>query len=98
MLKVIDLIVDNGEFFEIKPYWANNLITGLARLAGQTVGIIANNPKNKAGCMTLDAADKMTRLVRFCDAFGIPLIWLADCPGFMPSIKEETRALIQAWL
>ncbi len=95
MLKVIDLIVDNGEFFEIKPYWANNLITGLARLGGQTVGILANNPKNKAGCMTLDAADKMTRLVRFCDAYSIPLIWLADCPGFMPSVKEETRGLIR---
>ena len=95
MLKVIDLIVDNGEFFEIKPYWANNLITGLARLGGQTVGIIANNPKNKAGCMTLDASDKMTRLVEFCNTYNIPLIWLADCPGFMPSVKEETRGLIR---
>jgi len=95
MHQVISLIVDEGEFFEIKGYWATNLITGLARFGGQVAGIIANNPKNKAGCMSLDAADKMARFVRFCDTFNIPLIWLADCPGFLPSVKEETRGLIR---
>ena len=95
MRRLISLTVDNGEFFEIKRYWATNLITGFAHLSGQTVGIIANNPQNKGGCMSLDASDKMARFVRFCDAFNIPLIWLADCPGFLPSVDEETRGLIR---
>jgi acetyl-CoA/propionyl-CoA carboxylase len=89
------LIVDNGEFFEIKHYWTRNLITGFARMGGQTVGIIANNPQDKGGCMSLDASDKMARFVRFCDAFNIPLIWLADCPAYYPSVDEETRGLIR---
>jgi len=95
MYKLISLIVDNGEFFELKRYWTRNLITGFARLDGQTVGIIANNPQDKGGCMTLDAADKMSRFVRFCDAFNIPLVWLSDCPAFLPAIDEETRGLIR---
>jgi acetyl-CoA carboxylase carboxyltransferase component len=95
MYKLISLIVDNGEFFEIKRQWAKNLITGFSRFDGYTVGIIANNPQDKAGCMTLDAADKMSRFVRFCDAFNIPLLWLADTPAFYPAIEEETRGLIR---
>lgn len=95
MYKLISLVVDKGEFFEIKRYWAPNLITGFARLDGQTVGIIANNPQDRGGCMTLDAADKMSRLVRFCDAFRIPCIWLADTPAFFPSVDEERRGLIR---
>ena len=95
MYELISLIVDNGEFFEIKRYFAGNLITGFARLDNQTVGIIANNPQNIAGCMTLNAADKMSRFVRFCDAFNIPCIWLMDTPAFLPAIDEETRGLIR---
>lgn len=95
MHKLISLITDNGEFFEIKSNWTKNLITGFARFDGYSTGIIANNPKDKAGCMTLDAADKMSRFVRFCDAFNIPLIYLADNPGFLPDISEETRGLIR---
>ena len=95
MYKLISLIVDNGEFFEIRRYFTRNLITGFARLDGHTVGIIANNPQDKGGCMTLDAADKMSHLVRFCDAFNIPLIWLSDTPAFLPAIDEETRGLIR---
>jgi acetyl-CoA carboxylase carboxyltransferase component len=95
MYKVISLIIDNSEFFEIKRFWARNLIIGFARLDGNTVGLIANNPQDKGGCMTLDAADKMSRFVRFCDAFNIPLIWLADTPAFLPSINEEARGLIR---
>ncbi|MDP2952845.1 MAG: carboxyl transferase domain-containing protein, partial [Chloroflexota bacterium] len=76
-------------------YWARNLIVGLARLDGHTVGIMANNPQDRGGCMTLDAADKMARFARFCDAFNIPLLWLADCPAFLPAIDEETRGLIR---
>jgi acetyl-CoA carboxylase carboxyltransferase component len=93
--KLISLIVDNGEFFEIKRHWARNLITGFARFGGYAAGVIANNPQDKGGCMTLDAADKMSRFVRFCDAFNIPSIWLADTPAFLPAIDEETRGLIR---
>jgi acetyl-CoA carboxylase carboxyltransferase component len=95
MYKLISLVVDQAEFFEIRGQWARNLITGFARLDGQTVGIIANNPQEKGGCMTLDAADKMSHFVRFCDAFGIPCIWLADTPAFLPAVDEERRGLIR---
>lgn len=95
MRKILSLIVDKGDFFELKRHFASNLITGFARLDGHTVGMLANNPEFKGGCMTLDAADKMTHFVRFCDAFNIPLIWVVDCPAFLPSIDEETRGLIR---
>jgi len=95
MRRIISLIVDNGKLFEIKQQWATNLITVFVRLGGQTVGIIANNPQSLGGSLTLDAADKMARFVRFCDAFNIPLVWLADTPAFMPAVEEETRGLIR---
>jgi acetyl-CoA carboxylase carboxyltransferase component len=95
MYKLISLIVDNKELFEIKRYFARNLITGFARLDGHTVGVIASNPQFMGGCMSLDAADKMSRFVRICDAFNIPLIWIADTPAFLPSVEEETRGLIR---
>ena len=95
MHKLISLIVDRSEFFEIRRHWAGNLITGFARLEGDSVGIIANNPQDKGGCMTLDAADKMSQFVRFCDAFSIPCIWLADTPAFLPAVDEERRGLIR---
>ncbi|MBW2137911.1 MAG: methylmalonyl-CoA carboxyltransferase [Deltaproteobacteria bacterium] len=95
MYELIPLIVDNGNFFEIKRYFARNLITCFARLDGHPVGIVASNPQFMGGCMTLDAADKMSRFVRFCDAFNIPLIWIADTPAFLPSVDEETRGLIR---
>ena len=95
MFQVISAIVDRGEFFEIQHYWAANLIIGFARLGGWVAGIIANNPRVLGGCMNLDAADKMAAFVRFCDGFNIPLIWLADCPAFLPAVDEETRGLIR---
>lgn len=95
MYQLISLIVDNKEFFELKRYWADNLIVGFARMGGRVIGLLANNPQSKGGCMTLDAADKMAGFVRFCDAFGIPLVWLADCPAFLPAVDEETRGLIR---
>jgi len=95
MYRVLSLIVDNGELFELKHHWTRNLITGFARLDGHTVGIIANNPQDKGGCLNLDAADKMSRHVRFCDAFNIPIIWVSDNPAFLPAIDEETRGLIR---
>ncbi|HEY49055.1 MAG TPA: acyl-CoA carboxylase subunit beta [Dehalococcoidia bacterium] len=95
MQQIITLISDNGEFLELRRQWANNLITGFIRLAGQTVGIIANNPQAMGGSLTLDAADKMAQFARFCDAFNIPLVWLADTPAFLPAVDEETRGLIR---
>jgi acetyl-CoA carboxylase carboxyltransferase component len=95
MYKLISLVADKGAFFEIRRYWASNLITGFARLDGHTVGIIANNPQDKGGCMTLDAADKMSHFVRFCDAFRIPCIWFSDTPAFLPAVNEERRGLIR---
>ncbi len=95
MHRIISPIADNGEFFELKQGWARNLITGFVRLAGQTVGLVANNPEVLGGSLTLDAADKMARFVRFCDAFNIPLVWLADTPAFLPAVDEETRGLIR---
>ncbi len=95
MYRLISLIADKGEFFEIRRYFATNLITGFARFGGFSTGIIANNPQSKGGCMTLDAADKMSHMVRFCDAFNIPILWLADTPAFYPAVDEETRGLIR---
>ena len=95
MRNVLKMIVDDGVFFEIRKHFAQNLIVGFARLGGNSVGIIANNPQSLGGCMNLDAADKMSRFVRFCDAFNIPLIWFSDTPAFLPAIAEETRGLIR---
>lgn len=95
MTEAIRMIVDNGKYLEIKKQFAKNLITCFSRLGGYSVGIIASNPLHLGGCMTLDAGDKMSRFVRFCDAFNIPLIWLADTPAFLPAISEETRGLIR---
>ncbi|MBI2917850.1 MAG: methylmalonyl-CoA carboxyltransferase [Chloroflexi bacterium] len=95
MYRLLSLVVDNGEIFEIHRYWARNLITAFARLGGRTVGIVANNPQDKGGVMNLDAADKMSRFVRFCDAFNIPVLWFADCPAFLPAVAEEKRGIIR---
>ncbi len=95
MYKVISLIVDKGEFFEIRRYWASNDIVGFARLDGKTVGIVASNPMNKGGCMNIDAANKQGQFTRFCDAFNIPIIWFTDCPAFLPAKDEEWRGLIR---
>ena len=95
MHRAISLIVDNGKFVEIKRMWAMNLIVGFARMGGHSVGIIANNPQVKAGCMDVDSADKLARFVNFCDAFNIPLVYLADCPAFLPGIEQERRGIIR---
>lgn len=95
MYRFISLMVDNGDFFEIKRYWATNLITGFARLGGHPVGIIANNPQSKGGCLDIDAADKEARLVRFCDAFNIPLVWICETPAFLPAVEQEHGGIIR---
>jgi acetyl-CoA carboxylase carboxyltransferase component len=92
---VITAIVDNGRFFEIKAGWAANLVVGFARFGGKSTGIIANNPQIKGGCLDVDCADKLARFVRFCDAFSIPLVYLADTPAFLPAIEQERKGIIR---
>jgi acetyl-CoA carboxylase carboxyltransferase component len=93
--KVIRAIVDNGEFFETRGGWADNLVVGFARFGGKSAGLIANNPGVLGGCLDVDSADKMARFVRFCDAFSIPLVYLADTPAFLPAVKQERRGIIR---
>lgn len=93
--EVISVIADNGRFFEIKGGWAGNLVVGFARFGGKSSGIIANNPMVMGGCLDVDSADKLARFVRFCDAFNIPLVYLADTPAFLPAIEQERKGIIR---
>ncbi len=95
MKKVIAAIVDGGRLFEIKPGWAKNLITCLARLGGRPVGMVANQPLVLGGALDLDAADKAARFIMLCDAFHIPLVFLQDVPGFMVGSKVEKQGIIR---
>lgn len=95
MLDVIRSIVDNGEFYEVHKYYARNIITCFARFDGQTVGIIANQPSVMAGCLDVNASDKSSRFIRFCDAFNIPLVNLVDVPGFLPGVDQEYGGIIR---
>jgi propionyl-CoA carboxylase beta subunit len=93
--RVIDALVDSGTFFEIKPLYARELVVGLARLAGQSIGIVANNPMVKGGVLFVDSADKATRFITWCDAFNVPLVFLADVPGFMIGSTVERQGIIR---
>ena len=95
MIKVIQAIVDDGHFFEIHPLFARNLIVGFARMGGQVVGIVANNPRFLGGCLDINASDKASRFIRTCDAFNIPLITLVDVPGFLPGVRQEHGGIIR---
>jgi propionyl-CoA carboxylase beta chain len=95
MLDVIKGTVDEGEFFEIMPAYAKNIIVGFARMNGRTVGIVANQPKMAAGCLDIDASVKGARFVRFCDAFNVPLITFEDVPGFLPGTNQEYNGIIR---
>jgi methylmalonyl-CoA decarboxylase alpha subunit len=95
MKDVMAAIVDNGEFYESQQYFAQNIITAFARMDGQTVGIIANQPKVMAGCLDYNASDKSARFIRFCDAFNIPLLHLVDVPGFLPGTNQEYAGIIR---
>jgi len=95
MRDVIKLIVDNGDFFESHRYYATNMITGFVRLNGQSIGIIANQPKVLAGCLDINASDKAARFVRFCDAFNIPILTFVDVPGFLPGTAQEYGGIIR---
>lgn len=95
MKDVIRYIVDDGDFFESHPYFATNMLTGFARLNGQSIGIIANQPKVLAGCLDIDASDKSARFIRFCDAFNIPILTFVDVPGFLPGSAQEYGGIIR---
>ena len=88
-------IVDGGELREVAPRWARNMVTALARLEGRPVGIVANQPRYLGGAIDAEAAQKASRFVRACDAFGIPLVVLVDTPGFLPGSGQERRAVIR---
>ena len=95
MHDVIDALVDADSFFELKPLFAPELVCGLGRLDGRSVGIVANNPAVKGGVLFVDSADKAARFVWCCDAFNIPLVFLADVPGFMVGTQVEAQGIIR---
>ena len=94
VLEVIRAIVDNRDFFECQKLFAQNIVTGFARFNGQSVGIIANQPKYMAGVLDINASRKAARFVRFCDAFNIPIVTLVDVPGFLPGTTQEYGGVI----
>jgi acetyl-CoA carboxylase carboxyltransferase component len=95
MYDVIARIVDDGDWFDLKPRWARTIITCLARMGGRPVGIVANQPKHLGGILENDSADKAARFVNLCDAYGIPLLFLMDVPGFMVGTKVEQAGIIR---
>ncbi|MBT3755654.1 MAG: methylmalonyl-CoA carboxyltransferase [Candidatus Cloacimonetes bacterium] len=95
MKAVIQSIVDNGEFFEPHEYYAQNALIGFSRLNGRPVGIIANQPMFLAGCLDINASDKISRFIRFCDAFNFPIITFVDVPGYLPGTDQEWGGVIR---
>jgi methylmalonyl-CoA carboxyltransferase large subunit len=92
---VITRLVDFGDFFEVQSGYAGNIVVGFARITGRSVGIIANQPKVLAGSLNIDASDKSSRFIRFCNAFNIPLVTLVDVPGFLPGTQQEYGGIIR---
>jgi propionyl-CoA carboxylase beta chain len=95
MHEVIQRVVDMGSFVEIQPTWAKNAIVGLARIGGHSVGIVAQEPSFMAGVIDIDASDKMSRFVRMCDCFNIPVVTFVDSPGFLPGVGQEYGGIIR---
>jgi propionyl-CoA carboxylase beta chain len=92
---IIEGIVDDGEFLEIQPLFAPNIVIGFARVEGRSVGIVANQPSSMAGTLNIDAGEKASRFVRFCDAFSIPILTLVDVPGYLPGTDQEWTGVIR---
>jgi len=95
MMTIIESVVDDNNFFEIMPHYAKNMITGFARMAGRSVGIVANQPAFLAGVLDINSSVKAARFVRFCDAFNIPLLTFVDVPGFLPGTNQEFGGIIK---
>ncbi|MGH3009625.1 MAG: acyl-CoA carboxylase subunit beta [Gaiellaceae bacterium] len=95
MHQVISRVVDDGEFLEVSEHWAENIVTGFARLGGHPVGVVGNQPRSLAGVLDIDASNKAARFVRTCDAFNIPLVTFVDVPGFLPGTAQEWGGIIR---
>ena len=95
MHELITKVVDDGDFFELKPDYAGNIITGFGRMEGSTVGVVANQPMVLAGCLDIQSSVKAARFVRFCDAFSIPILTFVDVPGFLPGTAQEYGGIIR---
>jgi propionyl-CoA carboxylase beta chain len=95
MKELIEKIVDDGDFFELQPSYAANILIGFARMEGATIGIVANQPMVLAGCLDIDSARKAARFVRFCDCFQIPIVTFVDVPGFLPGTAQEYGGIIK---
>jgi propionyl-CoA carboxylase beta chain len=95
MKELIEKIVDEGDFFELQPSYARNILIGFGRMEGSTVGIVANQPLVLAGCLDIDSAKKAARFVRFCDCFNIPILTFVDVPGFLPGTAQEYGGIIK---
>lgn len=95
MKAVIKRVVDNGEFLEVQEHFAGNIVVGFARLGGQPIGVVAQQPLVLAGVLDIDSSDKAARFVRFCDCFNIPLVTFVDVPGFLPGLRQEQGGIIR---
>jgi propionyl-CoA carboxylase beta chain len=95
MLELIEKVVDEGDFYEILPTYARNIIVGFGRIGGRTVGVVANQPMVLAGCLDIDSSRKGARFVRFCDCFNIPILTFVDVPGFLPGTAQEYGGIIK---
>ena len=95
MKEIIYEIVDESDFYEVQPSFAQNIITGFARINGESIGIIANQPNFMAGCLDINASDKSSRFIRTCDAFNVPILSLVDVPGFLPGTSQEYGGIIR---
>ena len=96
MLELIDALVDADSFLEVQKRWAKELIVGYARLDGRAIGIVANQPKQRGGVLFVDSSDKAARFIWTCNAFNVPLLFLADVPGFMIGTQVERQGIIRA--
>jgi acetyl-CoA carboxylase carboxyltransferase component len=95
VIKVIEEIVDDHNFFEVHQHWAKNIVVGFARIHGHPIGVIANQPMVLAGTLDINASDKAARFIRFCDCFGIPLLTFVDTPAFLPGKTQEFGGIIR---
>lgn len=95
MRRIVQRVVDGGDYLEVHAGWAQNVTVGFARIAGRSVGIVANQPMVLSGALDVDSSDKAARFVRFCDSFNIPILTLVDVPGYLPGTDQEHRGLIR---
>jgi propionyl-CoA/long-chain acyl-CoA carboxylase carboxyl transferase subunit len=92
---IIEHLLDDGDFLEVHPLFAPNIVVGFGRIEGHPVGVVANQPMHFAGCLDIDASEKAARFVRTCDAFNIPILTLVDVPGFLPGVSQEHQGIIR---